>query len=270
HRQVVDQQVEGAADGEHVGVVVRLGPTVLAAPPGDRVLAGGDLPATLQHRMHVPVHDQVRDVHAHDVVRDELLLEAPQGEGPALADELVDPLDRLVTGELERQDRIGYRPVGDLGVDRQGLAAPVAACLQLLLDPDHHLRPAALALQGHHRDVLADVGGARGQGVAAQLGDRGVQPEGLLGDLLVPLTATVPADQRPAPDRVVDIGAATAGALVQPVAAARAGVDDAVSAVLLCGGLTGAAGSAGHARLGRALPARALRGGLAVAGLPGV
>src|SRR5699024_5483969 len=49
-----------------------------------------------------------------------------------------------------------------------------------------------------------------------------------------------------------------------------AGVDDAVSAVLLCGGLTGAAGSAGHARLGRALPARALRGGLAVAGLPGV
>src|SRR5699024_2820001 len=76
HRQVVDQQVEGAADGEHVGVVVRLGPTVLAAPPGDRVLAGGDLPATLQHRMHVPVHDQVRDVHAHDVVRDELLLEA--------------------------------------------------------------------------------------------------------------------------------------------------------------------------------------------------
>src|SRR5699024_5025437 len=55
-----------------------------------------------------------------------------------------------------------------------------------------------------------------------------------------------------------------------PVAAARAGVDDAVSAVLLCGGLTGAAGSAGHARLGRALPARVLRGGLAVAGLPGV
>src|SRR5699024_10696391 len=83
-------------------------------------------------------------------------------------------------------------------------------------------------------------------------------------------TATVPADQRPAPDRVVDIGAATAGALVQPVAAARAGVDDAVSAVLLCGGLTGAAGSDGHARLARALPARALRGGLAVAGLPGV
>src|SRR5699024_7661158 len=70
--------------------------------------------------------------------------------------------------------------------------------------------------------------------------------------------------------RVVDIGAATAGALVQPVAAARAGVDDAVSAVLLCGGLTGAAGSAGHARLGRALPARALRGGPAGAGRPGV
>src|SRR5699024_9982906 len=124
-------------------------------------------------------------------------------------------------------------------------AAPAAACLQFRLRPDHPLRPAALARRGHPRDGLADVGGARGQGVAAQPGDRGVQPEGLLGGLLVPLTATVPADQRPAPDRVVDIGAATAGALVQPVAAARAGVDDAVSAVLLCGGLTGAAGSAG-------------------------
>src|SRR5699024_6568796 len=74
HCQVVDQQVEGAADGEHVGVVVGLGPTVLAAPPGDCVPTGGDLPAALQHRMHVPVDDQVRDVHAHDVVGDEFVL----------------------------------------------------------------------------------------------------------------------------------------------------------------------------------------------------
>src|SRR5699024_2043081 len=81
---------------------------------------------------------------------------------------------------------------------------------------------------------LADVGGARGQGVAAQVRDRGVQAEGLLGVVLVPLVTAVRAHQRPGADRVVDVGAAAARALVQAVVAAGAGVDDAVAGMARC------------------------------------
>eukprot|EP01135_Chromosphaera_perkinsii_P010488 Nk52_evm1s2149 gene=Nk52_evmTU1s2149 len=97
--------------------------------------------------MQVAVHDHVRDVYAHHVVGDELRLEAGVREGLPLADEGGDPLHGLLAGELEGQHRIGDRPVGDLGVDREGLAAPVAAGLQLLLDVDDDLGAAALALQ---------------------------------------------------------------------------------------------------------------------------
>src|SRR5699024_8000677 len=104
--------------------------------------------------------------------------------------------------------------------------------LELLLDVDDHLRAAALALQGHGGEVLADVRGAGGEGVAAQLRDRGVQPEGLLRVLLVPGVAAVGALQRLRGERVLDVGAAAARALAQPVVLAGAGVDDPVRGVL--------------------------------------
>src|SRR5699024_4821203 len=58
--------------------------------------------------------------------------------------------------------------------------------------------------------------------------DRGVQAEGALGVLLVPGVAAVRADEGLRGERVPDLRAAAAGALVQPVVTAGAGVDDAV------------------------------------------
>src|SRR5699024_12272923 len=86
-REIVHRHVEGALDGVDVRVVVGLGALVVAAAGSHGVLAGGDLAGAAQHRVHVPVHDHVRDVHAHDVVGDELLLEARLGEGLPLPGE---------------------------------------------------------------------------------------------------------------------------------------------------------------------------------------
>src|SRR5699024_3485665 len=139
---------------------------------------------------------------------------------------------------------------------------------------DDHLGAAALALQGHGGEVVADVLGAGGHGVAAQVRDRGVQAEGPLGVLLVPGMAAVGAHQRLRAQRVLDLRAAAARALVQPVVTAGAGVDDPVLAVptgdlgplaglLLRSLLVRALLPAGPRRpdgLVRAGPVRALRG----------
>src|SRR5699024_6314980 len=253
-RQIVHQHVEGPLDAVDVRVVVGLGALVVPAAVGDRVLARGDLAGALQHGVHVAVDHEVRDVHAHHVLGDVLLLEPAVGEGPPLLGEAVDALDRLLAGELEREHRVGDRAVGDLRADRQGLAAPVAAGLQLLVDVDDHLGTASLALQGHGGQVVADVLRAGGHGVAAQLRDRGVQAEGALGVLLVPGVAAVRADEGLRGERVLDLRAAAAGALVQPVVTAGAGVDDAVRGAPT-GGLVPLVGPPRRLLLGRLLAA---------------
>ncbi len=214
-RQVVHGEIHRPLHLVHVGVVIGLAVVAGAA----RVFAGLDLAPAAHGGARVAVDDHVGQVDAHHVLRGELFLECLQREQPPLVHELADARHRILLADMERQHRVGHRAVGDLLVDAEHMAAPVAARRHRTLGVDGDLGAAAGALEAHQAGRAGvDVARARGDDGAAQLVDAFAQPERFLHPRAVPLVAAVLADQQVGAELEPDIGGAALRAAVQAVA----------------------------------------------------
>ncbi|UMG93019.1 hypothetical protein [Nocardioides sp. TF02-7] len=214
-RQVVDGERHLPRELVDVGGVVGDGvvAALLGPPPGLHLALAPVL------RLGTGVDHQVGQVDAEDVLRHELLLEPAEREQPALGGELADLLDRLVLGQPERQYGVRDGAVGDLLVDVQRVAAPVAARVERVGGVDDHLRAARLALEGQLvGDVGLDVLRPAGDDRALELVDALAEAELLLDAVLLPLVPAEQADQLPGRAAQPDVGRPALGAAVEPVA----------------------------------------------------
>lgn len=190
-REIVDGEVDVSLDLVHVSVVERF----LVVAGALRVPASLDFADTGDVGARIAVDHHVRHVDTDDVVRLVVAQERPVGEQAALAGEGIDPGDGVGVGDRERQDGVGHRTVGNLFVDREHVATPVAARSHLSLGVDDDLGAAAAALHGDQGvGGGVDVGGARAHRRAGQrreiaVGDRLVEAS------LGPLVAAEQADQ---------------------------------------------------------------------------
>ena len=212
--QVIDREVDLALDLVDIGVVQ--GALVLLAAHG--VLPGLDLTLAGHGRADIAVDDHVGQEHAHHVFRGELVLECLQREHAALVDELADARDRIVLPDMEGQHCIGHRAIGDLLVDAEHMAAPVAARRHRTLGIDRDFSAAPGAFERHQcRGVGVDVTCARGNDRTAQLVDGLAQAELFLDACAMPFVTAVQADQDVGAGLGPDVGGTALRAAVEAV-----------------------------------------------------